>query len=52
MPKFNIDKFKHVTVILNTPFLPNGSVNQKAAKAIVNYFLQQEDPPNVRLRKY
>lgn len=38
MSKYDVSKFKHVTVALNTPFKPDGSVDLDAVKAVVNYF--------------
>lgn len=38
MSKFNIEKFKHITVALNTPFKKDGSVNVDAVKAVSRYF--------------
>lgn len=38
MSKFNIEKFKHVTVALNTPFQKDGSVDVEAVKAVSRYF--------------
>ncbi len=38
MSKFNIEKFKHVTVALNTPFAADGSVDVEAVKAVSRYF--------------
>ena len=38
MSKYDINKFKHVTVALNTPFDKNGDVDLEATKAVVNYF--------------
>lgn len=38
MSKYNIDKFKHVTVALNTPFAKDGSVDVEAVKAVSRYF--------------
>ena len=38
MSKYDVNKFKQVTVALNTPFQPDGSVDLKAVRAVVNYF--------------
>ena len=38
MSKYNIEKFKHVTVALNTPFAKDGSVDVEAVKAVSRYF--------------
>ena len=38
MSNYDINKFKHVTVALNTPFDKNGDVDLEATKAVVNYF--------------
>lgn len=38
MSKFNIEKFKHITVALNTPFKKDGSVDVDAVKAVSRYF--------------
>jgi len=38
MSKFDINKFKHVTVALNTPFQADGSVDTEAVKAVSRYF--------------
>ena len=38
MSKYDINKFKHVTVALNTPFKEDGSVNVDAVKAVSRYF--------------
>ena len=38
MSKFDVSKFKHVTVALNTPFAADGSVDVKAVKAVSRYF--------------
>ena len=41
MSKYDINKFKHVTVALNTPFDKNGDVDLEATKAVVNYFCKR-----------
>ena len=38
MSKFDVSKFKHVTVALNTPFTSDGSVDVNAVKAVSRYF--------------
>lgn len=38
MSKFNVDKFKEVTVALNTPFLKNEEIDLDATKKVVQYF--------------
>ena len=38
MSKFDVSKFKHVTVALNTPFAADGSVDVNAVKAVSRYF--------------
>ena len=38
MSKYDVNKFKNVTVALNTPFDKNGDVDLEATKAVVNYF--------------
>ncbi|MEG0564788.1 MAG: dihydrodipicolinate synthase family protein [Hungatella sp.] len=38
MSKYDVNKFKNVTVALNTPFDKNGDVDVAATKAIANYF--------------
>ena len=38
MSKYNIEKFKHVTVALNTPFAKDGSVDVESVKAVSRYF--------------
>lgn len=38
MSKYDINKFKHVTVALNTPFKEDGSVDIEAVKAVSRYF--------------
>ena len=38
MSKFDVSKFKHVTVALNTPFASDGSVDVNAVKAVSRYF--------------
>ena len=38
MSKYNTEKFKHVTVALNTPFAKDGSVDVEAVKAVSRYF--------------
>ena len=38
MSKYDVNKFKQVTVALNTPFQPDGIVDLKAVSAVVNYF--------------
>lgn len=37
MSKYNIEKFKHVTVALNTPFAKDGSVDVEAVKQFPCY---------------
>ncbi len=39
MSKFNTERFRHVTVALNTPFCPDGSVDLEATRAVSRYFL-------------
>lgn len=36
MSKYNIEKFKHVTVALNTPFAKDGSVDVEAGAAKIS----------------
>lgn len=38
MSKYDVNRFKQVTVALNTPFRKDGSVDLDATKAVVNYF--------------
>ncbi len=38
MSKYNTDKFRHITVALNTPFKKDGSVDVDAVKAVSRYF--------------
>ena len=38
MSKYDINKFKHVTVALNTPFAADGSVDVDAVKRVSRYF--------------
>ena len=38
MSKYDINKFKHVTVALNTPFAADGSVDVDAIKRVSRYF--------------
>lgn len=38
MSKYDINKFRNVTVALNTPFNANGDVDVEATKAVSNYF--------------
>ena len=38
MSKYDINKFKHVTVALNTPFAADGSVDVDAVKRLSRYF--------------
>lgn len=38
MSKYDINKFRHVTVALNTPFKQDGSVDVDAVKAVSRYF--------------
>ena len=38
MSKYDISKFRNVTVALNTPFQKNGSVDVEAVKAVCRYF--------------
>lgn len=38
MVKYDTNKFKHVTVALNTPFARDGSVDVNAVKAVSRYF--------------
>ncbi|MCI8838377.1 MAG: N-acetylneuraminate lyase [Hungatella sp.] len=38
MSKYNTDKFRHITVALNTPFKKDGSVDIDAVKAVSRYF--------------
>ncbi len=38
MSKYDINKFKHVTVALNTPFAKDGSVDTETVKAVSRYF--------------
>lgn len=38
MSKYDINKFKHITVALNTPFKADGSVDVEAVKAVSRYF--------------
>ena len=38
MSKYNTDKFRHITVALNTPFKKDGSVDVEAVKAVSRYF--------------
>lgn len=38
MSKYDINRFKHVTVALNTPFQADGSVDVNAVKAVSRYF--------------
>lgn len=38
MSKYDINKFKHITVALNTPFQEDGSVDVEAVKAVSRYF--------------
>lgn len=38
MSKYDGNKFKHVTVALNTPFEKNGDVDLQATRKVVNYF--------------
>ena len=38
MSKYDINRFKHVTVALNTPFASDGSVDVEAVKAVSRYF--------------
>lgn len=38
MSKFDVNKFKHVTVALNTPFKEDGGVDLGAVRNVVNYF--------------
>lgn len=38
MSKYDINKFKHITVALNTPFKADGSVDVEAVKEVSRYF--------------
>lgn len=38
MSKYDINKFRHITVALNTPFQKDGSVDVEAVKAVSRYF--------------
>lgn len=38
MSKYDVNKFKHVTVALNTPFKADGSVDVEAVKNVSRYF--------------
>lgn len=38
MSKYNTEKFKHVTVALNTPFAKDGNIDVEAVKAVSRYF--------------
>ncbi|MDO4268342.1 MAG: dihydrodipicolinate synthase family protein [Eubacteriales bacterium] len=38
MSKYDVSKFRHVTVALNTPFAADGSVDVNAVKAVSRYF--------------
>lgn len=38
MSKYDVSKFRNVTVALNTPFKKDGSVDVDAIKAVCRYF--------------
>ena len=38
MSKYDVSKFRNVTVALNTPFKKDGSVDIEAIKAVCRYF--------------
>ena len=38
MSKYNVNKFKQITVALNTPFDQKGNVDLEAARKVVDYF--------------
>ena len=38
MSKYETDKFRHITVALNTPFKKDGSIDVDAVKAVSRYF--------------
>ena len=41
MPKFNVSKFRNITVAFNTPFAKDGSLDTSAVKALSRYFLNK-----------
>ena len=41
MSKYDINKFKNVTVALNTPFQENGDLDTEAARRLSNYFYEK-----------
>lgn len=41
MSKYDINRFKHITVALNTPFQKDGNVDVNAVKAVSRYFLDK-----------
>ena len=40
---YTIDRFKNVTVALNTPFKENGDVDLDTTRKLVNYLYEAED---------
>lgn len=52
MSKYDVNQFKQVSVALNTPFQPDGSVDLKAVRAVVQLFLQQGNTADVCVWKY
>ncbi len=38
MPKYNVSRFRHVTIALNTPFDSNGDVDKTACKKLARYY--------------
>lgn len=41
MSKYDVSRFRNVTVALNTPFQPNGDVDLAAAKKLTRYFIKK-----------
>lgn len=41
MSKYDVSRFRNVTVALNTPFAPNGDVDLAAARKLTRYYIEK-----------
>lgn len=52
MSKYDVSKFRNVTVALNTPFKKDGSVDIDAIKAVCRYFRDKGMQADVCVRQH